>query len=93
MIKLKDLLAEGAKENAALDYLQKLVQSGPFRGRVYLAGGAVRDIQLGKDPKDLDVVVTGGIDAGMEFAKWATKTMGNYSDGSNPVLFPTYGTA
>ena len=93
MIKLKDLLAEGAKENAALDYLQKLVQSGPFRGRVYLAGGAVRDMQLGKDPKDLDVVVTGGIDAGMEFAKWATKTMGNYSDGSNPVLFPTYGTA
>ena len=93
MITFKRLLAEGAKENAALDYLQKLVQSGPFRGRVYLAGGAVRDMQLGKDPKDLDVVVTGGIDAGMEFAKWATKTMGNYSDGSNPVLFPTYGTA
>jgi putative nucleotidyltransferase with HDIG domain len=93
MIKLSKLLLEGAKENAALNYLQKLVQSGPFRGRVYLAGGAVRDMQLGKDPKDLDVVVTGGIDAGMEFANWATKTMNNYSAGSNPVLFPTYGTA
>jgi len=93
MIKLMDLLMEGAKENAALDYLQKLVRSGPFKGRVYLAGGAVRDMQLGKDPKDLDVVVTGGLDAGMEFAKWATQTMNNYSNGSNPVLFPTYGTA
>ena len=50
MITFKNLLAEGAKENAALDYLQKLVQSGPFKGRVYLAGGAVRDMQLGKDP-------------------------------------------
>jgi poly(A) polymerase len=93
MITFKNLLVEGAKENAALDYLQKLVQSGPFKGRVYLAGGAVRDMQLGKDPKDLDVVVTGGLDAGMEFAKWATQTMNNYSNGSNPVLFPTYGTA
>jgi poly(A) polymerase len=93
MITFKSLLVEGAKENAALDYLQKLVQSGPFKGRVYLAGGAVRDMQLGKDPKDLDVVVTGGLDAGMEFAKYATQTMNNYSNGSNPVLFPTYGTA
>lgn len=92
MIKFSNLLREGAKENAALDYLQQLVQSGPFKGRVYLAGGAVRDMQLGKDPKDLDVVVTGGLNAGMDFAKWATQTMGNASDG-NPVLFPTYGTA
>jgi putative nucleotidyltransferase with HDIG domain len=127
MIKLKDILTEGVKEQAALDYLMKLVQSGPFKGRVYLAGGAVRDMELGKDPKDLDVVVTGGITAGLEFAIWATKQMGNYKGGnsdelinfvktnwdaikakderimaeltrilkpfSNPVLFPTYGTA
>ena len=93
MIKLKQLLAEGLKENAALDYLTQLVKSGPFKGRVYLAGGAVRDMQLGKDPKDLDVVVTGGIDAGMEFAKWATQYMHNHRHGSNPVLFPAYGTA
>lgn len=95
MIKLKEiyLLTEGAKENAALEYLMQLVQSGPFKGRVYLAGGAVRDMQLGKDPKDLDVVVTGDINAGIEFAKWATQQMGNYKEGSNPVVFPTFGTA
>ena len=90
---MKDLLLEGVKETAALDYLTQLVKSGPFKGRVYLAGGAVRDMQLNKDPKDLDVVVTGGIDAGMEFAKWATQQMGNYKDSSNPVVFPQYGTA
>ncbi len=62
---LKQLVLEGIKETAALDYLTQLVKSGPFKGRVFLAGGAVRDMELGKDPKDLDVVVTGGLDAGM----------------------------
>jgi poly(A) polymerase len=90
---LKQLVLEGIKETAALDYLTQLVKSGPFKGRVFLAGGAVRDMELGKDPKDLDVVVTGGIDAGIEFAKWATQKMNNYKADSNPVLFPTYGTA
>ena len=93
MIKLMDILNEGIKENAALEYLEQLVQSGPFRGRVFLAGGAVRDMELGKDPKDLDIVVTGDINSGMEFAKWATEAMGNYKYESYPVLFPTYGTA
>ena len=73
--------------------MEELVKSGPFKGRVFLAGGAVRDMEMGLIPKDLDVVVTGDINSGMEFAVWATKTMGNYKEGSNPVLFPTYGTA
>jgi tRNA nucleotidyltransferase/poly(A) polymerase len=93
MITLKQLLMEGMKEQAALEYLMQVVQSGPFKGRVYLAGGAVRDMELGKDPKDLDVVVTGDINSGMDFAKWATQHMGNYKENSNPVLFPTFGTA
>lgn len=93
MIRFRDLLIEGALENAALDYLKQIVRSGPYRGKVFLAGGAVRDIQLGTDPKDLDVVVTGDINSGIEFATWATKYMGNYSEGSNPTVFPTFGTA
>jgi len=90
---LKTLIFEEIKEKTALSYLEELVKSGPFKGRVFLAGGAVRDMEMGLTPKDLDVVVTGDINSGMEFAVWATKTMGNYKEGSNPVLFPTYGTA
>ena len=86
MIKLKDILNEGIKEQSALEYLMKLVQSGPFKGRVFLAGGAVRDMELGRDPKDLDVVVTGGVTAGLEFAIWATKQMGNYKGGDSDQL-------
>lgn len=93
MIKLYNLICEGSRETTALEYLKKLVQTGPFRGRVYLAGGAVRDMEMGMTPKDLDVVVSGDINSGIDFAKWATQYMKNYKDGSNPILFPNFGTA
>lgn len=92
---LKELLMnEASQDEAALDFLKKMVQAGPFRGKVYLAGGAVRDMEMGKVPKDLDVVVTDfGEEGGMKFAVWLAQQMGNYKQGSNPVLFPTFGTA
>jgi poly(A) polymerase len=92
-MRLRDILSEAQKDKAALDFLSKLVQKGPFKGRVYLAGGAPRDMQMGLDPKDLDVLVTGGETAGLDFATWATKEIGNYKEGSNPVIFPKFFTA
>lgn len=87
-------LNEVSQDEAALDFLKEMVRKGPFRGNVYLAGGAVRDMVMGQTPKDLDVVVTNhGKEGGMEFAKWMAHQMGNFKEGSNPVLFPTFGTA
>jgi poly(A) polymerase len=88
------LMNEGSKDEAALDYLKKMVQKSPFRGKVFLAGGAVRDLEMGTVPKDLDVVVVDfGVNGGMDFAVWLAKEMGNYKESSNPVLFPKFGTA
>lgn len=92
-MQLRAILQEALRDQAALEFLSDLVKKGPFKGKVFLAGGAPRDMQLGADPKDLDVVVKGDVNAGIEFAKWATKELGNYKEGSNPVVFPTYGTA
>ena len=92
IIKLKDLLMEGAKENAALDYLKNLIKKSPYEGKVFLAGGAVRDELMGIDAKDLDFVINMD-EGGIKFADWATKKMGNFKSGSNPVTFETYGTA
>lgn len=83
---------EGAKENAALDYLKQLVKASPYEGIVYLAGGAVRDELMGIDAKDLDFVINMQF-GGIRFARWATRKMGNYKRGSNPVIYPEYGTA
>lgn len=92
-MQLKSILLEALRDKVALEFLSDLVKRGPFRGRVFLAGGAPRDMQLGADPKDLDVVVKGDVNAGIDFATWAAKELGNYKEGSNPVTFPTYGTA
>jgi poly(A) polymerase len=59
---------------------------------VFLAGGAVRDELMGLDANDLDFVINLE-DGGAKFAEWATKKIGNYKKGSNPVTYETYGTA
>ena len=92
IIKLKDLLLEGAKESAALDLLSDLIKKSKFRGKIYLAGGAVRDELLGMDIKDLDLVVEMP-NGGIKFAEWVTKKLGIYKSGSNPVIYPKFGTA
>jgi len=86
------LLEINAKYKAAIDFLSNMIRKSPFKGKTFLAGGAVRDELMGLDPKDIDLVVElpqGGI----KFAEYATKKMGNYKRGSNPVIFPKYGTA
>lgn len=92
-MKLKQILLEITKEEAAIDFLQTIIKDSPFKNRVFLAGGAVRDLEMGKSPKDLDVVVKGDINSGIDFATWMSKKLGNYKPGSSPVIFPTYGTA
>jgi poly(A) polymerase len=86
-----NLLLESAKEEAALDFLRQQIRGSRFSGKVYLAGGAVRDELLGLPLKDIDLVVNLK-DGGIEFANWLTKKLGIWSSG-NPVTFPKFGTA
>lgn len=91
MIRLYNLLFE-SKEESALDYLGKIIKDSPFAGKVFLAGGAVRDEILGKPVKDIDVVVTMP-DGGIAFANWITRRLGVFKQDANPVTFPKFGTA
>jgi len=91
MIRLYNLLFESTEESA-LDYLGRLIQQSPFAGKVFLAGGAVRDEILGQPVKDIDIVVAMP-DGGIQFANWITKKVGAYKDGANPVVYPRFGTA
>jgi len=45
-----------AQDDAVWRAYQALKKAG---GRCYIVGGAVRDVAMGKDPKDLDMMVTG----------------------------------
>ena len=89
---LTTLLTEGKVEKAAEDYLSKMVKRSPFKGKVYIAGGYVRDVVRGADPKDIDLVVAMP-EGGIKFAEWLTKKIGAYKRGSNPVVYPKFGTA
>jgi poly(A) polymerase len=91
-IRLTDLLQEGKQEKAAEELLSNLVKKSPFKGKVHIAGGYVRDELMGLDPKDIDLVIEMP-DGGIKFAEWVTKKLGIYRKGSNPVIFPKFGTA
>lgn len=91
-IGLRYLLKEGLKEKLAVELISNLVKKSPFKGKVFLAGGYVRDELLGLDPKDIDLVVEMP-EGGIKFAEWATKELKIYKKGSNPVIYPRFGTA
>jgi len=92
MISLKNLLLEITKENVAEKFLSNLVRGTEWEDHVFIAGGYVRDQLLGSDAKDIDLVVSLP-DGGIKFAEWVTKKVGNYKAGSNPCIFPKFGTA
>jgi len=70
-------------------YIKDLINGTKFDGKTYVVGGAVRDLLMDKEIKDIDIVVelpSGGID----FAKWMEEN--GHAHGS-VVTYPTYGTA
>ena len=70
-------------------YLKDLIKGTKFEGKTYVVGGAVRDLLMNKEIKDVDIVIelpNGGI----EFAEWMESRW--YTHGS-VVTYPTYGTA
>lgn len=76
----------------AIKEIAKLIKGTKWENNCFLVGGAVRDLLLGKEIKDIDLCISlpnGGID----FANWICKETDCYKINSNPVIFQTYGTA
>lgn len=70
-------------------YLKNLIQGTKFDGKTYVVGGAVRDLLMGKDINDIDLVIESP-SGGIELAEWMEEN--GYTHGS-VVTYPTYGTA
>jgi poly(A) polymerase len=85
--------ATQTEEETVLQYLSGLIKNTKYNNKVFLAGGAVRDEIMGKKAKDLDFLVLGGLDAGINFAKYLANHFGIYKFNSNPVTYPKFGTA
>lgn len=89
----KTYLQESKNIEDAVQILKDAIHGTKWEYNLYIAGGFVRDSLLGLDPKDIDIVVDGGPDSGLEAATDIAKKLGVYKEDSNPVLYPTYGTA
>lgn len=93
MIKLRQILLEQkTNEEILLDFIREKIKGTKFENNVFVAGGYVRDMVMGKKSKDVDITVSlpqGGI----EFARWITMETNSYKEGTNPVVYPTFGTA
>jgi putative nucleotidyltransferase with HDIG domain len=86
-------LTESKQAQEVLDILRDATQGSEFEGKLYMAGGYVRDTLLGRDSKDVDFVVDGDAHSGLRAAEYIAKKLGVYKADSNPVIFPTYYTA
>lgn len=93
---IKDILLEGSgsisdnQVNAAVDLISGLISNtSQFRGKVYIAGGAVRDEIMGKTSHDIDIVVAKR-NGGIELAEWLFQKLRLKH---RPVTYPKFGTA
>jgi poly(A) polymerase len=80
------------KIKTALDFITQTIKGTEWEGKVYMAGGGVRDEIMGNPPKDIDLLINVP-DGGIKFAEWITKELGIYRKYRNPVIYPRFGTA
>jgi poly(A) polymerase len=84
--------AQRATPKQLVEFLRAQIKGTEWDGKIFAVGGFVRDLLLGKEPKDLDLVVSVN-QGGLLFTKWLGEKLGIYKEKSNPVVFPTFGTA
>ena len=72
--------------------IQQTIKGTHFEGKVYYVGGCIRDLLLGLDVKDIDIVVEMR-NGGILFAGFMAMRNQCYVVNTNPVVFETYGTA
>jgi poly(A) polymerase len=90
---IRKIILESTDEYTVLEFLKNKIRGTKWENKVFLAGGAVRDEIMGKPAKDLDFTIIGNLNAGIDFASWLGRELGNFKQDSNPVIYPKFGTA
>ena len=81
--------------NKIIKAISKSIKGTEYENKVFVVGGFVRDLIMGKDPKDIDLLIDGDINAGdgIAFAEWFCKKENIFKKDSNPLVYGLYGTA
>ena len=82
-------------KNKIIKAISKSIKGTEYENKVFVVGGFVRDLIMGKDPKDIDLLIDGDINAGdgIAFAEWFCKKENIFKKDSNPLVYGLYGTA
>lgn len=72
--------------NEIVSAIKDFIKGTKWENKVMLVGGCVRDLLMGNEPNDIDLLIDGDINAGIEFANFIGKD-------HTVVVYPTYGTA
>ena len=82
-------------KNKIIKAISKSIKGTEYENKVFVVGGFVRDLIMGKDPKDIDLLIDGDINAGdgITFAEWFCKKENIFKKDSNPLVYGLYGTA
>jgi tRNA nucleotidyltransferase/poly(A) polymerase len=91
---MNEVLFKNANEKIRklTDLIQSTIKGTHFEGKVYYVGGCIRDLLLGLDVKDIDIVVEMN-NGGILFAGYMAMKHKCFAANTNPVVFETYGTA
>lgn len=74
------------------ELIKEHIKDTEWADKVFYVGGCIRDCMLQRPIKDIDICVSKP-NGGIEFAEYLTKKLGIYKEGTNPVIFPQFGTA
>ena len=80
-------------KNKDIEEIRAVIRNTQYEGRVYVVGGFVRDLLLGRKNDDIDLLIDGNIQAGINFAKWFCGKKRIYDEKNNPLVYGLYGTA
>lgn len=72
-----------------VNYIKQIISDSEYDSHVFVVGGAVRDLLMNNEIKDIDLVIDLH-DGGIRFVNWLYKL--NLLK-HEPVIYPTYGTA
>lgn len=72
------------------DLLQKTIKNTVFENKVYYVGGCVRDLILGREPRNIDIVVNKEC-GGIEFAIFLAMKLGVHDEDMNPYTYSQCG--
>lgn len=80
-------------KNKIVKEIANTIKGSSYENKVFVVGGFVRDLIMGRESNDIDLLIDGDINAGIDFAEWFCKEKNIFKKESNPVIYGLYGTA